>query len=99
MPKVALNPETIHPLAGAYSQVVIASSGRLAFISEQAAVDRQGKIVGKGGIKAQAADPQQNSAVQSAHRHHPARNAQSIGSEGRISTDSYALTEESIAKC
>jgi len=32
----------------------MAAWGRLAFIAGQAAVDRQGRIVGKGDIKAQA---------------------------------------------
>jgi 2-iminobutanoate/2-iminopropanoate deaminase len=60
MRKVIINPDTIHPPVGDYSQVVVTPPGRLAFISGQVGVGRQGNIVGKGDIKAQARQALEN---------------------------------------
>lgn len=60
MPKEALNPETIHRPVGGYSHVAIAPAGRLAFIAGQVGVDREGNIVGKGDMVAQARQALEN---------------------------------------
>jgi enamine deaminase RidA (YjgF/YER057c/UK114 family) len=41
------------PPANGYSHVVTASSGKMVFIAGQVALDKQGKIVGKGDLKVQ----------------------------------------------
>jgi reactive intermediate/imine deaminase len=46
-----INPETMHPAEG-YTHVVEVTSGRLAYISGQVALDRAGNLVG-GGIQSQ----------------------------------------------
>jgi 2-iminobutanoate/2-iminopropanoate deaminase len=48
-----LKPEGIAPGTG-YSHVVITSPGKLIFIAGQIARDRQGNLVGKGDLRAQA---------------------------------------------
>jgi enamine deaminase RidA (YjgF/YER057c/UK114 family) len=48
-----LKPEGIAPGTG-YSHVVVTSPGKLIFIAGQIARDRQGNLVGKGDLRAQA---------------------------------------------
>ena len=48
-----INPDGIAPGNG-YTHVVVASPGKLIFISGQVARDKQGNLVGKGDLKAQA---------------------------------------------
>jgi 2-iminobutanoate/2-iminopropanoate deaminase len=49
------NPETVaQPLKAYYSNAVRVSSGPLLFISGQVALDKTGRIVGKGDLRAQA---------------------------------------------
>jgi enamine deaminase RidA (YjgF/YER057c/UK114 family) len=48
-----LKPEGITPGSG-YSHVVVTSPGKLIFIAGQVARDRQGNLVGKGDLRAQA---------------------------------------------
>lgn len=60
MPKEALDLEAVHRHVGGYSHVVIAPTGRLAFIAGQVGVDRDGYIVGKGDMKAQARQALEN---------------------------------------
>jgi enamine deaminase RidA (YjgF/YER057c/UK114 family) len=47
-----LKPEGL-PAANGYSHVVVVNPGKLAFVSGQVATDLQGKLVGKGDLKAQ----------------------------------------------
>lgn len=54
-----LKPEGLAPANG-YSHVVIASPGKLAFISGQVATNPQGQVVGKGDLKAQTEQVYQN---------------------------------------
>ena len=48
-----INPEGVAPGTG-YTHVVVTSPGKLVFISGQVARDKQGDLVGKGDLKAQA---------------------------------------------
>ena len=48
-----LKPEGLAPSTG-YSQVVVPRPGKLVFIAGQVANDKQGKLVGKDDLKAQA---------------------------------------------
>src|SRR5262245_61587389 len=48
-----INPPGLKPL-GMYSQVTSARGGSIVFISGQVAVDAEGKMVGKGDMRAQA---------------------------------------------
>src|ERR1043165_5473276 len=48
-----LKPDGLAP-ATSYSHVVVASPGKLVFIAGQVANDKQGKLVGKDDLKAQA---------------------------------------------
>jgi enamine deaminase RidA (YjgF/YER057c/UK114 family) len=48
-----LKPEGLAPANG-YSHVVVAKPGKLVFIAGQVANDKQGKVVGKDDLKAQA---------------------------------------------
>ena len=53
--KRASNPRSVAaPLKGYYSNAVRASSGPLLFISGQIALDKKGKLVGKGDLRKQA---------------------------------------------
>ena len=51
--KKFINPPGLKPL-GMYSHVASARGGSIVFISGQVAVDAEGKVVGKGDIRAQA---------------------------------------------
>lgn len=53
MEKKFVNPDTIHAPRG-YTHVVAVQGGRLLFVSGQVAVDKDGQIVGRGDLKAQA---------------------------------------------
>ena len=48
-----LKPEGLAPVT-AYSHVVVATPGKVIFIAGQVAVDKEGKLVGKDDLKAQA---------------------------------------------
>ena len=48
-----LKPEGLAPVT-AYSHVVVATPGKIVFIAGQVALDKQGKLVGKDDLKAQA---------------------------------------------
>jgi 2-iminobutanoate/2-iminopropanoate deaminase len=55
------NPKTVAPpLKGYYSNAVRVSSGPLLFISGQIALDKTGKLVGKGDLRAQAVQVLEN---------------------------------------
>jgi reactive intermediate/imine deaminase len=53
MGKIAYNPDTMTKPFGVFSNATLAGPGQLYFISGQVAVDAQGKLVGKGDIRAQ----------------------------------------------
>ncbi len=52
--KIASNPPTLPPPAGRFSQIVKVRAKTLLFIAGQTASDKDGNIVGKGDLKAQA---------------------------------------------
>lgn len=54
-----LKPDGIAPATG-YTHVVVTSPGKLVFISGQIARDKQGNLVGKGDLNAQAAQVFEN---------------------------------------
>jgi reactive intermediate/imine deaminase len=55
------NPRTVAPpLKGYYSNAVRVLSGPLLFISGQIALDKEGKLVGKGDLRAQAVQVLEN---------------------------------------
>jgi len=55
------NPKTVAPpLKGYYSNAVRVSAGPLLFISGQIALDRDGNLVGKGDLRAQAVQVLEN---------------------------------------
>lgn len=59
--KRASNPKTVAPpLKGYYSNAVRVSSGPLLFVSGQIALDKAGKLVGKGDLRAQAVQVLEN---------------------------------------
>jgi len=59
--KRALNPDTVAvPLKPYYSNCVRSESGPLLWISGQVALDRAGKLVGKGDLRAQAVQVLEN---------------------------------------
>ena len=59
--KQASNPKAVAPpLKGYYSNAVRVSSGPLLFISGQIALDKHGKLVGKGDLRAQAVQVLEN---------------------------------------
>jgi len=59
--KHASNPKTVAPpLKGYYSNAVRVSAGPLLFISGQIAIDREGNLVGKGDLRAQAVQVLEN---------------------------------------
>lgn len=49
----SIDPDTIWPVFGAFSQAVIAGTGKLVFLKGQVALDRDGKVVGAGDMGAQ----------------------------------------------
>ncbi len=53
MPVQHLNPPSLHPPAGQYSHVAVASGNRFAFIAGQVALDQSGQLVGSGDVAAQ----------------------------------------------
>lgn len=53
MGKTAYNPDTMSTPFGIFSNATLAGPGRLYFISGQVAVDADGRLVGKGDIRAQ----------------------------------------------
>jgi 2-iminobutanoate/2-iminopropanoate deaminase len=53
MSKTAYNPDTMNKPFGIFSNATLAGPGRLYFISGQVAVDAQGRLVGRGDIRAQ----------------------------------------------
>jgi reactive intermediate/imine deaminase len=67
--KIVSNPPTVAaPLKGYYSNAVRAQAGPLLFIAGQVAIDRQGKVVGKGDLRAQAVQALENiKAILAAH--------------------------------
>lgn len=62
MEKAFINPDTIHTPRG-YTHVVTVQGGRLVFVSGQVAVDKDGQIVGRGDLKAQAFKAAENLAA------------------------------------
>jgi reactive intermediate/imine deaminase len=59
--KQAMNPlQVARPFRGYYSNCVRVSAGPLLFIAGQVAWDREGKLVGKGDVKKQAAQALEN---------------------------------------
>ena len=59
--KIPQNPPSVAaPLKGYYSHAVKAMAGPLLFIAGQVAIDKQGKIVGKGDMKAQGVQVLEN---------------------------------------
>jgi reactive intermediate/imine deaminase len=59
--KIVQNPPTVAaPLKGYYSNAVKVSAGPLLFIAGQVAIDRGGRIVGKGDLRAQATQALEN---------------------------------------
>lgn len=56
----SFNPDTIWQPFGAFSQMVISGSGRTVYLKGQVALDRDGKIVGEGDMKAQVRQVLQN---------------------------------------
>ena len=53
MEKKYINPDTIHVPRG-YTHVVALQGGRMLFVSGQVAIDKEGQIVCRGDLKAQA---------------------------------------------
>ncbi len=62
MEKKFINPDTIHAPRG-YTHVLTVQGGRLVFVSGQVAVDKDGQIVGRGDLKAQAFKAAENLAA------------------------------------
>lgn len=59
--KIAQNPPQVAaPLKGYYSNAVKVSAGPLLFIAGQVAINREGRVVGKGDLKAQATQVLEN---------------------------------------
>jgi 2-iminobutanoate/2-iminopropanoate deaminase len=59
--KAAVNPEGVaKPLKPHYSNAVRVTAGPLLFIAGQVAIDSEGKIVGKGDLRAQAVQVLEN---------------------------------------
>ncbi len=54
MDKTVLNPKTVAPPAGPYSQAFRASPREVLFLAGQVALDEKGGVVGKGDFQAQA---------------------------------------------
>ena len=54
-----INPDTIHK-PGGYTHIAETSGGRLLFIAGQVALDNDGKLVGKGDVRTQAAQVFEN---------------------------------------
>jgi reactive intermediate/imine deaminase len=62
--KKAINPKTVAaPLKKYYSNAVRVDAGPLLFVSGQVAIDRDGRIVGKGDLRAQAVQVLENIAA------------------------------------
>ena len=59
MEKKFINANTIHTPRG-YTRVVEVQGGRLLFVSGQVAIDKDGQIVGRGDLKAQARQAAEN---------------------------------------
>jgi len=53
MARKTIQPKTLSDPRPRYSQGIVTTSGKLLFIAGQTASDAQGKVVGKGNIKAQ----------------------------------------------
>ncbi|MFQ6111892.1 MAG: RidA family protein [Nitrospinota bacterium] len=60
MKKLILNPENIMAPAGMYSHGFKVKGANLIFLAGQVGIDREGKLVGKGDLKAQARKAFQN---------------------------------------
>jgi enamine deaminase RidA (YjgF/YER057c/UK114 family) len=59
--KRVLNPKTVcPPIKPYYSNAVIVSSGPLMFVAGQASLDKAGKVVGAGDLRAQAVQTLEN---------------------------------------
>jgi len=62
--KKALNPKSVAPpLKKHYSNAVRVEAGPLLFVSGQVAIDKDGKVVGKGDLRAQAVQVLENIAA------------------------------------
>ncbi|HVA83564.1 MAG TPA: RidA family protein [Candidatus Binataceae bacterium] len=59
MEKTFINADTIHTPRG-YTHVVAVQGGRMLFVSGQVAIDKDGQIVGRGDLKAQARKAAEN---------------------------------------
>ena len=59
MEKKFINPESIHTPRG-YTHVVELHGGRMLFVSGQVALDKEGQLVGRGDLKAQAHKAMEN---------------------------------------
>jgi enamine deaminase RidA (YjgF/YER057c/UK114 family) len=59
MEKKFINPGAMHTPRG-YTHIVEVRDGRLLFVSGQVAIDKDGQIVGKGDLKAQARKAAEN---------------------------------------
>src|SRR5437870_2838563 len=62
MEKKFINPPTIHTPRG-YTHVVELHAGRMLFVSGQVALDKEGQLVGRGDLKAQARQATENLAA------------------------------------
>lgn len=54
MPKTYLNPDTMHLPVGTYSHTISVTDMTMVFIAGQVALDKEGNLVGKGDLGAQA---------------------------------------------
>ncbi len=59
----AFNPSTVWPPFGAFSMGVIQGDGRIVHLKGQVALDREGRIVGKGDMRAQTRQVLENIAA------------------------------------
>jgi enamine deaminase RidA (YjgF/YER057c/UK114 family) len=62
MEKKFINPESIHTPRG-YTHVTEVRDGRMLFVSGQVALDKEGQLVGRGDLKAQAHQAMENLAA------------------------------------
>lgn len=60
MAKRAINPDRLPAPVGPYSNVIATPAGRMVFCAGQVALDRDGKVVGKGDIVAQTRQVMEN---------------------------------------
>ena len=55
MARKTIQPKTLNDPRPRYSQGILSEGGKLLFVAGQTAADREGRVVGKGDIKAQTA--------------------------------------------